>query len=49
MASGSSQYATVNAFRTPKAGRGKPSAAKLRKGRYKPDFSKLSPDTDVPF
>jgi hypothetical protein len=32
-----------------KAGKGKPSAAKLRKGRYKPDFSKLSPDTDVPF
>jgi hypothetical protein len=32
-----------------KAGKGKPSPAKLRKGRYKPNFSKLSADTDVPF
>jgi hypothetical protein len=46
MASGSNGAGSV---KQGKAGKGKPSAAKQRKGRYKPDFSKLSPDTDVPF
>ena len=48
MASGSSQYATVNAFRTPKAGKGKPSAAKQRKSKY--DGGTIAPKgPDDPF
>lgn len=48
MASGSNG---AGAVKQGKAGKGKPSAAKQRKGRYVPNLSKLSPDSglDVPF
>jgi hypothetical protein len=46
MASGSTGAGSI---KQGKAGKGKPSAAKQRSGRYKPNFSKLSADTDVPF